>query len=144
MSKHSDLIGEWMIRVREEGHAPASCWFRRSVVAAVCRAWAEDGGPYDDDDEGASRLDPKAEVSAEIRVVPDAYYIDYESRLICVLEAAVSHGWNESKSRRYSSLWWFLDCEGWTLRVVEVDRWNNERDRDLMSEFYAGSFGVKS
>ncbi len=105
--------------------------FRKALVAAV----------------SATEQEPAEDIDAEFGErgrgqfpVPDAYFIDHESRLVICLEASCWSRWCDTKSAMYSDLWFTLDCQMWDLAVIEIDQWGGTLQRSLMSEWYARQY----
>lgn len=56
------------------------------------------------------------------KMVPDAFLVLPEHRLLVVVEVDVTHSPPRDK---YEDVWWWLDCESWSLCTIHVDRYGN-------------------
>lgn len=63
------------------------------------------------------------EITQDYRsVVPDAFEIDTEVRLVTVYEVEVTHPLTNVKREKYKAYFWMLDEVYWRLRVITVDK----------------------
>lgn len=74
-------------------------------------------------------LDCDAEWPASVRYNPDAYEIDKEARHVTVYEVEIAHPIDEPQLRRILGTYFVVDCEGWSMSLVVVDRFLGRRER---------------
>ncbi len=60
------------------------------------------------------------------RIIPDAYKIIPEKRLVIAFEAEITNGITENKRRAYYNIDWFLDVGTWWMQVVVVNKFKHE------------------
>jgi len=70
---------------------------------------------------------------ADIRFVPDAYYIDEKKLIVYIYEVEVSNPITLDKMHKYVDLMWLLDNEEWGLLVIRVDKHGKPIPVDLFS-----------
>lgn len=70
-------------------------------------------------------------------VVPDAFKIDAENRVLTVYEVEVTSRLTSKKLASYAAIWWLLDYSEWTLEVVVVDRYGVFRKIAMQVYAYA-------
>ena len=60
--------------------------------------------------------------SETFRMIPDAWMVLPEHRLLVVAEVDITH---HPAAERYVDVWWWLDNESWSLCVLHIDRHGN-------------------
>jgi hypothetical protein len=71
-----------------------------------------------------------------VGIIPDAFIICPDEMLAVAFECEVATRLDELRLSRYARLWFHLDCAGWDLWLVEVDRHGRHRDIDLCDLWY--------
>jgi hypothetical protein len=60
---------------------------------------------------------------SENRVTPDAFIIDQPQKAVIVYEVEYSNRCSPDKIERFRNLAWRLDDKGWTLFLIQIDRY---------------------